>query len=224
MPSLVVHHLERSRSHRALWLLEELGVDYEIVTYRRHPKTSRAPDSLRAIHPLGRAPLVELDGRVLAESGAILETLSEELGDGALVPARGTEAFRRFRFFMHFAEGSMMAPLMVQLVASRVRSAPVPFFLKPVVKGIAAKIHGGYSGPETARQLAFLDAELADRAWITGDDFSAADIQMSYPIEAALSRGDHGDVGHLRAYVERLRARPAYARAVDKGGPVLLGG
>lgn len=222
MPSIVVHHLERSRSHRVLWLLEELEAPYELVTYRRHPKTSRAPDALRRIHPLGRAPIVELDGRVLAESGAILETLAESLGDGALIPERGTEAFSRHRYFMHFAEGSMMTPLIVQLVAGRVRSAPVPFPLKPVTKSIASKIEAGYSGPEIANHLAFLDGELRDRELICGEAFGVADVQMSYPIEAALARG-RGEAPNVRRYLERLRARPAYQRAVEKGGPVLLG-
>lgn len=218
---LTVHHLERSRSHRILWLLEELGVDYEIKEYKRDPKTIRAPASLKAVHPLGRSPVVELDGGiVLAESGAIIETLVEQ-HDSPLRPAPGTEAHRRYRFFLHYAEGSMMSPLLVKLITSKLKTTRLPFFVKPIAKQIAGKIDATFTDPEIALHLNFLEAELKDRDWFAGDAFSAADIQMSYPLESSQGRAGLDErFPRLQDYLSRIRARPAYARAIERGGPV----
>jgi glutathione S-transferase len=200
-----VHHLDHSRSHRVLWLLEELSVPYELVTYRRQ-KNLQAPPELRKIHPLGKSPVVELDGVILAESGAILDALAEQ--HGRLVPARGTPAYTRYRYFLHYAEGSLMPYLLLALVVKK---------LGPL--GIPAR---GYVNAQLKRHLDFLEAEVGD-AWLCGPELTAADIQLSYPLEAAVSRaGLSSSRPKLLAYLERMRARPAYRRALEKGGPVAL--
>ncbi len=218
---ITVHHLEHSRSHRVLWLLEELGVPYEMVRYERDPVTMLAPPALRAIHPLGKAPVL-VDGDVtVAESGAILEYLVECHDPAhAFAPEPGTEAHRRYRYWMHYAEGSAMPPLLLSLVLSRIRSAPMPFFAKPIARAIADKARDGFVGPQIKTHYDFVDGELAKSAWCAGADFSAADIQMSFPLEAALVRGDAASWPHIARWVERIRERPAYVRAVERGGPV----
>ncbi len=223
MQDIVVHHLERSRSHRVLWLLEELGLSYRLETYQRDPKTSRAPKALRAIHPLGKAPVVTFDDAgtrvVLAESGAIIETLAEHVGK--LMPSGGAEA-RRARYYLHYAEGSLMPPLLVRLIFDKLSTAKVPFFIKPIVGGIVKKVDAAFTTPELELQFSFLDAELASREFLAGD-FSAADIQMSYPVVAGLARIDGTSrYPHVAAYATRLAARPAYQHAIKVGGPVLL--
>jgi len=222
MASIVVHHLERSRSHRVLWLLEELELDYELELYARDLHTMRAPPELSEVHPLGRSPTVVVDGAVLAESGAILEFFTSR--HDALRPAPDTPEAQRFRFWMHYAEGSVMPPLLVALILGQIRTAKVPFFVKPIVKQIASKAHEAYSGPEIQRHFDYIEAELASRTWLLGDHFSAADIQMSYPVEAGLTRSRLGDLPHIQAWMERARARPAYQRAVERGGPSTLQG
>jgi glutathione S-transferase len=214
---LVVHHLEHSRSLRVLWLLEELGLPYELKRYARDANF-RAPRELSAVHPLGRAPVVEVDGHVLAESGAIIEYLVERAG-GKLRP-EGGEDLLRYRFFLHYAEGSAMPPLLVQLLVEKVRAQKVPFFVKPVVNQIASGIENGFSGPAIATHFGFVESELADRPYFAGEALSAADIQMIYPVEAALSRA-RGDFPNLRAWRQRVGARPAFQRAERSGGPAM---
>jgi glutathione S-transferase len=221
MARLTVHHLDHSRSQRVLWLLEELEVPYALEQYERDPETKRAPAELRKVHPLGKSPVVTLeDGTVLAESGAILETLVDRCGNGRLRPAPDTEAFRRYRFFMHYAEGSLMPPLLVRFIMLRLRRAPVPFFVRPIANGIAKKIDETFTDPELARHVAFLEAELEGRPWLTGDELTAADVQMSFPLEALLARaGAVSSHPRISALVERIRARPAFQRALERGGP-----
>lgn len=215
--SLTVHHLEYSRSTRILWLLEELGLDYKITRYQRDPRTFRAPPELAAVHPLGRAPVVTDGGLVLAESGAIVEHFVEKTG--RLGPE--TEAERvRYRFFLHYAEGSVMPPLLIRLLMSKVKTARLPFFVKPIAKAVATKVEESYSDGEIERHFSFLDQELSAREWLVGDRLTAADVQMLYPLEAGLSRGA-GDRPHIRAWLDRVRARPAYQRAIEKGGPLV---
>jgi glutathione S-transferase len=218
---LTVHHLDRSRSHRVLWLLEELGVPYEIVRYARDPVTMLAPPSLAKVHPLGKSPVITDGETTVAESAAILEYLAETHGGGAWVPAPGTPENRRCRYFLHYAEGSLMPLLLVKLIASRISGSKVPFFLRPVTRGIAKQINRGFTDPNLERHLAFLEAELTDRTWLCGAQPTIADIQMSYPVEAAVARGGAGAMPNLSAYLERMRARPAFARALAKGGPVM---
>jgi glutathione S-transferase len=214
---LVVHHLEHSRSLRVLWLLEELGLPYEMKRYARD-QNFRAPPELKAVHPLGRSPVVEVDGDVLAESGAILEYFVEREG-GKLRPAEG-EARLRYRFFLHYAEGSAMPPLLVQLLVQKIRTQKVPFFAKPLTRKIADGLQQGFSAPAIATHFDFVESELRQRPYFAGDELSAADIQMFYPVEAALSRGQ-GSWPSLRAWRERVTARPAYKRAESKAEPAM---
>lgn len=220
-----VHHLEKSRGQRVLWLLEELGRPYDLVRYARDPKTLLAPPQLRAVHPLGKSPVVELDGRVLAESGAILETLVERFDAGhALHPAPGDEDARlRYRYWMHYAEGSAMPPLLLALVFGRIRAAPMPFFARPVARAIADKALAGFVGPQLATHLGHVERELGLHPWFSGEAFGAADIQMSYPLEAAAARAADRVGPNIRGFLERIRARPAYQRALEAGGPVIPG-
>jgi glutathione S-transferase len=222
--TITVHHLENSRSQRVLWLLEELGQPYDIVRYARDPKTMLAPPELRAVHPLGKSPLVGLDdGSVLAESGAIVETLIERYGAGQLSPAPGTPDFLRYRYWLHYAEGSAMPPLLLKLVFDRVEKAPVPFFLKPVVRGIAGKAKNGFVLPQLKLHLDYLEGELARGPWFAGDAFSGADIQLSFPVEAAAARGGLDESRpRLMDWLRRIHARPAYQRALERGGPYAL--
>jgi glutathione S-transferase len=223
MAHVTVHHLERSRSHRVLWLLEELEAPYEIETYPRDPATMRAPAALKKVHPLGKSPVVEIDGAIYAESGAILEELVERFGEGRLRPEPGGDDHRRYRFFLHYAEGSLMPPLLVRLITDRVKNAKLPFFVKPIAKGIVAKIDGAYTGPEIDNHLRFLESELETREFFAGSELTAADVQMSYPLEAARQRGGLGEATpNLTGWLARIRERPAYQRAVERGGPAYL--
>jgi glutathione S-transferase len=222
---LTVHHLNNSRSQRVLWLLEELGLPYEVKRYQRDPRTMLAPPELRAVHPLGKSPVITDGPRAIAESGAILEYLVERHGDGRLRPAAGSEDALRYRYFMHYAEGSAMPPLLLKLVFDRLERAPMPFFARPIARGIARKAKAGFITPQIDTHLAFLEAELAGRPWFAGDAFTAADIQMSFPLEAAAARGGlAADRPRLLDFLQRIHARDAYQRALQRGGPYALAG
>ncbi|MGE0786552.1 MAG: glutathione S-transferase family protein [Sandaracinaceae bacterium] len=217
MADLLVHHLERSRSQRVLFLLEELGLDYEIVRYERGAN-DRAPKALRDVHPLGKSPVLQHGDTVVAESGAIVEYVIDELADGRMRPPPGTEAARRYRFFLHFAEGSMMAPLLVKLICSKVRAA-IPL----VGPMIAGRVDKSFTDAEIRAHLTFVDRELEGREWLASGEPTGADVMMSYPLMAAMSRGGlAGGFPNVRAYLDRIGARPAYRRAIEKGGPVEL--
>ena len=221
---IIVHHLNNSRSQRILWLLEELGLPYEIKKYQRDPKTMLAPPELRAIHPLGKSPVVTDGDIVLAESGAIIEYMIERQGGKQLVPAPGTPDKRRYTYFLHYAEGSAMPPLLMKLVFDRIETAPMPFFVKPVARSIAQKVKDGFIMPQILQHLAFLEAELGKSTWFAGEEFTAADIQLSFVIEAAASRGGLDETyPKLNAYLQRIHARPAYQRALERGGPFTIG-
>jgi glutathione S-transferase len=220
---LTVHHLNNSRSQRVLWLLEELELPYEIVRYQRNPKTMLAPPELRAIHPLGKSPLVTDDGRVIAESGAILEYLLDKVPGTSLRPAAGSDDFQRYRYYLHYGEGSVMPLMLLALVLAAIPKGPMPFFLRPVAKGIANGVHKSFLRPQTKTHLEFLDNELSVRPWFAGASFSAADVQMSFPLEAASVRSGARDYPHIADWLGRIHARPAYKRALDKGGPFTLG-
>lgn len=216
---IVLHHLEHSRSQRVLWLLEELGLAYEVKHYKRDRKTMLAPPELKQVHPLGKSPVVT-DGPVtVAESGAIIEYLIEAHGKGQLRPKTGTPEWRRYVYWLHFAEGSAMPPLLMTLVFDQVK-AKSPLIVKPVAKGIADTVMKAFVKPNIDGQLAFMEAELSTRPWFAGDDFSAADVQMSFPVEAAAARiGLDERYPKLQDWLERIHARPAYHRALAKGGP-----
>ena len=216
---ILVHHLNNSRSQRILWLLEELGLEYEIKRYQRDPKTMLAPPELRAVHPLGKSPVISDGDTVVAESGVIVEYLLERYGDGRLVPPPGTPDKRRWTYWLHFAEGSAMSPLLMKLVFDRVESSPMPFFVKPIAKGIAHKVKSSYIMPQIAQHLAYLEGELGKSTWFAGEAFSAVDIQMSFVLEAAAMRGGLGDTQpKLQAFLDRIHARPAYQHALERGG------
>jgi len=216
---ITVHHLNNSRSQRILWLLEELGLEYEIKKYQRDPKTMLAPPELKAVHPLGKSPVITDDGTVVAESGAIVEYLVERYGNGRLVPAAGTPEKLKYTYFLHFAEGSAMSPLLMKLVFDRIENGPMPFFVKPVARGIARKVKEGFVNPNIQAQLDYLESELKARPWFAGNEFSAADIQMSFALEAAASRGGLGaQYPQLSGFLQRTHARPAYQRALERGG------
>jgi len=218
---ITVHHLNNSRSQRVLWLLEELEIPYEIVHYQRDPKTMLAPPTLRAVHPLGKSPVVTSDdGLTLAESGAIVETVIERYGHGRLAPAAGSPEALRYRYWLHYAEGSAMPPLLMKLVFDRIEKSKMPFFAKPIARSIAAKAKAGFVTPNITSHLDFMEGELGKSEWFAGDAFTGADIQMSFPVEAAATRGGlDASRPRLMAYLQRIHARPAYQRALERGGP-----
>lgn len=218
---IVVHHLNNSRSQRILWALEELGLDYQVKRYEREP-SMQAPASLRAVHPLGKSPVITDGDKTLAESGAILEYLAETYGDGKLKPAAGTPEHLRYRYFLHYAEGSLMPLLFMKLVFGRLPSR-VPFLMRPVAKAISAGADKALLNPQLGTHFMFLEGELQKSEWFAGAAFSAADIQMSFPLEASAARSPlFKQLPKLSAFVQRIQVRPAYKRALEKGGPYEL--
>jgi glutathione S-transferase len=216
---ITVHHLNNSRSQRILWLLEELGLGYEIKKYQRDPHSMLAPPELRAVHPLGKAPVITDGDVTVAESGAVIEYLVERYGDGRLVPPAGSADKRRYTYFLHFAEGTAMAPLLMKLVFDRVETSPMPFFARPIARSISQKVKGSYIMPQIRQHLDFMEAELGKSAWFAGDEFTAADIQLSFALEASAARGGLGaNYPKLSAFLDRIHARPAYQRALERGG------
>jgi glutathione S-transferase len=216
---LTVHHLNNSRSQRVLWMLEELGVEYEIKRYQRDPNTMLAPAELRAVHPLGKSPVITDDGFTIAESGAIVEYLNERYGQGRLAPPHGLTAERlRYDYWMHYAEGSAMPPLLLKLVAVRIGSARMPFFVKPIARRIAQTMQDSFIDPQLKLHFGYIEGELSKSEWFVGDAFSAADIQMSFPLEAASMRAGAKLLPHVSAFLKRIHARPGYQRALERGG------
>jgi glutathione S-transferase len=220
---ITVHHLNNSRSQRVLWLLEELGVDYEVRRYQRDPNTMFAPASLRAVHPLGKSPVLTENGLTIAESGAIIEYVIERHGGGRLIPPAGTSERLRYTYWLHFAEGSAMTPLLLALLFGRLPRQPMPFFVRPIARGIASKVLETFVQPQLSTQQRFMEDELKKSTWFAGEQFTAADIQMSFVVEASAARGNVDQTRpKLAAWLERIHARPAYHRALEKGGPYEL--
>lgn len=226
---LTVHHLETSRSHRILWLLEELGVPYTLKVYKRDPKTRLAPPELKKVHPLGKSPVVTDDGEVFAESGAIIEYLAEQYASQAsdelihLVPVAHTPEQRQCRFWMHYAEGSLMNWMVMKLVFMTIPTQPMPFFVRPIARALCTGVQAKLIDPNLKTALDFIEDHLNKHTWFAGEHLTMADFQMSFAVEAALSRSkDVATYPKLQAYAKRLRARPAYQRAVQKGGPVVM--
>lgn len=220
---LVVHHLNNSRSHRILWLLEELGAPYELRCYERDPETMFAPPELRAVHPLGKSPVVTEGDDVVAESGAIIEYLLDGHDRGQLRPETGTPEHLQYRYWLHYAEGSAMPPLLLKLVFLRLEHGVGPLLLRPVIRQIARQVQAQYVDREIAQHMRYWEDHLAHHDWFAGQSFSAADIQMSFPLEAAESRADLGAFPNIDRFLSAVRARPAYQRAVEIGGPFDLG-
>ncbi|WP_439476036.1 glutathione S-transferase family protein [Brevundimonas sp.] len=216
---ITVHHLNDSRSQRVLWLLEEMGLPYEVKRYQRDAKTNLAPPGLKAIHPLGKSPVLDDDEARLAETGAIIEYLLETYPSASLRPATGTPAARRVTYWLHYAEGSAMTPLLLKLIFT-VLPKRVPFLARGVAKGISKAMNANMIDPQISAHTAFWEAELNRSEWFAGDAFSAADIMMSFPVEAAGSRVSYGpDKAKLKAFLQKIHARPAYQRALERGGP-----
>lgn len=220
---IVVHHLNNSRSQRILWLLEELGLTYDIKRYERDKTTMLAPPALSKIHPLGKSPVVTDDDLTLAESGAIIEYLVERYGEGCFAPARELPAYLRYRYWLHYAEGSIMPPLLLKLVFDKIETSPMPFFVKPIAKAISGKAKSSFIMPQINTHLDYLEDELSKGKWFVGDEFTAADVQLSFPIEAAAARGGlDASRPRLMDYLKRIHARPAYLRALERGGEYQL--
>ncbi|MEL6869974.1 MAG: glutathione S-transferase [Pseudomonadota bacterium] len=219
---IIVHHLENSRSQRILWLLEELELEYDIKLYKRDPVTSLAPQSLIDVHPLGKSPVITDGDITVAESGAIIEYLVAKHGGGKL-QASGEQAQRDYTYYMHYAEGTMMPYLIVSLLLSRIDAAKVPFFVKPIAKGITGKVRESYLLPNLKRNLDFLEAALDGREWFTGNDLTGADVQMGFVLEGLGATGRLDNHPRLKALLQRCHDRPAYQRALERGGPFKLG-
>jgi glutathione S-transferase len=219
---ITVHHLNNSRSQRILWLLEELGLAYEVVRYARDPATMRAPEALRRIHPLGKSPVITENGQTVAESGAIIEYLLETHGQGRLIPPAGTPDRQRYRYWLHYAEGSAMPLLLLKLVFMRMGQAPMPFFAKPIARVIAKKGQAMMVDPQLKTHMDYWEAELGRSDWFAGPEMTGADIQMSFPLEAATARAGAGNYPKIKAFLDRIHARPAYGRALEAGGPYEL--
>jgi glutathione S-transferase len=222
---ITVHHLNNSRSQRVLWLLEELGVEYQIVPHVRDPATMRAPAQVRGVHPLGKLPVI-IDGDLtLAESGAIVEYLVERHGGGRLAPPPDSPARLRYLYWMHYAEGSIMPPLLLRLVFDQIETGPMPFLIRPIVRGLSHAVKDKFIGPEIERNLDFCEAELSRTTWFAGDEITAADVMMSFPMQVAAAKGGLGRRRpRLAAWLTSIEARPAYLRAIERGGPYSLTG
>lgn len=215
---ITLHHLERSRSHRVLWLLEELGLDYEVKTYARDPKTMLAPKAMIDVHPLGKSPVISDGDQVIAESGAIIEHLIDAHGGGRLAPKPEDQG--RYRYWLHYAEGSLMPFLTMRLVFSKIPPG-VPFIIRPIASMIEGALNKKYLGPQLKRHFDFIERSL-DGDWFAGPEITGADIQMTYPLNAAAGRGVTGDRPRIAAFLDRVKKRPAYQRAIERGGPVEL--
>jgi glutathione S-transferase len=220
---IVVHHLNNSRSQRILWLLEELGLDYEVVKHVRDPVTNLAPPELLSVHPLGKAPVIRDGDLVLAESGAIIEYVLERYGDGRLAPAVGTPERVRYLYWLHYTEGTAMPLLLLHVIFDQIEKAKVAFFIRPVTRGIAGRLKQMLVEPQLKRNYDMMEAELGKSEWFAGPEITAADIHLSFALEAAVSRSglDRG-WPRLMGWLDRIHARPAYLRAVERGGPYQL--
>jgi glutathione S-transferase len=216
---IIVHHLNNSRSQRILWLLEELGLPYEIKRYERDPQTMLAPASLREVHPLGKSPVITDGELTLAESGAIIEYLVERYGNGRLVPASGTPEHLRYIYWLHYAEGSAMPPLLLKLIFDQIEKKPMPFFARPIAHAIVSRVKSSLIEPQITQHLDYMEAEIGKSTWFAGDEFTAADIQMRFPLEAAAARaGLNASRPKLMAFLHRIHTRPAYQQALEQGG------
>jgi glutathione S-transferase len=226
---ITVHHLETSRSQRVLWLLEELGVPYELKIYKRDPRTRLAPPELKQVHPLGKSPVITDGALVVAESGAILEYLAETYGDQArgdlagLLATPGTPEHRQLRFWMHYAEGSLMNWLVMKLVFMTIPTQPMPFFVKPIARQLCNKVQAKLIDPTLKTSMDFMESHLGKNTWFAGEQMSLADFQMSFAVAALLARSNAArQCPNIAAWLARIEARPAYQRALAKGGPVVM--
>ncbi|MEH1816497.1 MAG: glutathione S-transferase [Nostoc sp.] len=203
---IIVHHLNNSRSQRVLWLLEELGIEYEIKFYERDPKTMMAPESLRQVHPLGKSPVITDANLAIAESGAIIEYLVDRYGNGRLVPASGTPEYLRYKYWLHYAEGSAMPLLVMRLVLNNFGAGD-------------SNVVSGFVAPQIKLHFDYIEDELRKNTWFAGNEFTAADIQMSFPLEVVAALPEEvKNRPKLKEFVERIHERPAYKTALERGG------
>ncbi|NDO81755.1 glutathione S-transferase [Citrobacter sp. NCU1] len=214
---LTVHHLNQSRSQRVLWALEELSLPYQIVRYQRE-KTMLAPQALKKIHPLGKSPVIEDNGAILAESGAILEYLQETYDNAGHFKPIDSEQKRQYRFWLHYAEGSLMPLLLLKLVFVSLGKPPVPFGLRTLGGVLGQGVQKAWLNPQLETHARYIDAHLAGRPWFAGEQISMADIQMSFPLFALLARSGIDDLTHISAWKTRVETRPAWQRAIAQGG------
>jgi len=222
---ITLHHLEHSRSQRILWMLEELGVEYRIKRYKRDPKSNLAPAALKKVHPLGKSPVLVDGDRTLAESATILEYLARSYGDDAWAPGLDDPKYWQFSYWMHYAEASLMPPLLLKLVFSKLREPPVPFIVRPITGRIADQVDRAFTNPQIETHFSHVDAHLSEHAWFVGEAISAADVQMSFPLEAALAKGtvERADYPHVAMWVHKVHKREAYQRALKRGGDYEFG-
>ncbi len=219
---ITVHHLNNSRSQRILWMLEELEIEYNVKHYQRDKETQLAPKELYAIHPLGKSPVITDDAHkktiTIAESGAIVEYLAHAYGQN-MIPRKNSEAYRQYIYWLHFSEGSLMPQLVLKLIFDKIKTSPMPFFIKPIAKGIANKVLSGYVSPTIKNNMQFIDDHLAENQWFAGDKMTGADIQMIFPLEASMTRARGDDYRHIKKYVDKIHALETYQRALETGGP-----
>ena len=215
---ITVHHLNNSRSQRVLWLLEELGLPYEVKRYARDKTTMLAPPELRKIHPLGKSPVITDDGKTIAETGAIIEYILERYGNGRLIPPPGSDDKLRFTYWLHYAEGSAMTPLLLRLLFTRI-PMNAPGLMRPLIKSVFRQADARIVEPQLKAHLALWEAELTRSEWFAGAQFTAADIVMSFPCEAAAMRAGAREKPKIAAFLGRIHARPAYQAALKTGGP-----
>ena len=214
---ITVHHLDNSRSQRILWLLEELGLPYEIKMYKRQPNLL-APPELKAIHPLGKSPVI-IDGeRTIAETGAIIDYIISNYAGARLIPPPFTDARYAYTYFMHYAEGSAMTPLLMKLVAANIPKR-APFLVRPIAAGIGKALEKTLVTPNLKANFDFWETTLSQSAWFAGSEFTAADIMMSFPVETGCARSDAATRPHVAAWLKTIHARPAYQKALARGGP-----
>jgi len=220
---ITLHHLEASRSFRIIWLLEELELSYQIERHERHPETMRAQSSLKAVHPLGKAPVLYDNGFTLIESGAIIEYILNRYDNRGLRPPVCSEDYLRYSQWMHFAEGSLMPSGLLSLVLSKMANARVPFFARSIVKKTVNTTLESFVIPDLNVKLDYLDTELGNTGWFCGSHFSAADIQMGFALQVLHGRGLVADnLLNIKAFLEAIRLRPAYQRAKEKAGLLTL--
>ncbi|CZY17563.1 glutathione S-transferase [Enterobacter cloacae] len=220
---LTVHHLNQSRSHRVIWALEELSLPYEIVHYQRE-KTMLAPESLKRVHPLGKSPVIEDNGLILAESGAILEYLQETYDAESQLKPLDPAHKVQYRFWLHYAEGSLMPLLLMKLVFSSLGKPPVPFGIRTLGKALGQGVQKAYLNPQLETHARFIESHLAENSWFAGETLSMADIQMSFPIFALLARGGVEDLPRTHAWKKKVENRPAWQRTLEQGGPLTIPG
>lgn len=214
---ITVHHLNNSRSQRILWMLEEIGVVYEIKHYQRDASSNLAPPELKEVHPLGKSPVITDDDLTIAETGNIIDYLSRKYARN-LLPDEDTTAYRQYSYWLHYAEGSLMPNLVMKLIFDKIKTSPMPFFAKPIAKGIANNVMSSYVQPNIDTNLQFVNEHLINNEWFCGDEMTGADFQMSFPLEAVAARGSASNYPDIEAYVKKFHSRPAYQTALEKGG------